>query len=195
METYRLSQLIEFDNEKFAPKVLIDRPGYRLALLNLGAGQSVPEHFAKEMVTVHALSGHITFYEEQTPADLHAGEVLWIGEGKPHRLEAHEDSTLLVVRAGQAPAAEEELDIRHIPHAKRHPLIFERFDALEVGASFLLVNDHDPIPLNYQLDTLRPGQLAWEYVVRGPEMFRIRLRRILSQTRHERPDCFLREQI
>src|ERR1035437_6115845 len=80
-------------------------------LLNLRAGQRVPEHAAKEMVTVYAISGHITFYENQTPVDLRTGEVLWIAGGVSHRLDAHEDSSLLVARAGNAPAMGEELDL------------------------------------------------------------------------------------
>ena len=139
----------------------------------------MPEHSAKEMVTVYAISGHISFYEGQAHAELRAGEVLWINAGALHRLEAHEDSSLLVVRAGNTVAAEaEELDLREVPRAQRHPLVFAKFDRLAVGASFILTNGHDPVPLNRQMESMRPGQLAWEYIVRGPDIFRIRVRRI-----------------
>jgi uncharacterized protein (DUF2249 family) len=179
MQKHNVQDLIEFNEMKFSSKTVISQPGYRLVLLNLRAGQSVPEHAAKEMVTIYAISGHITFYEKQVPADLRAGEVLWIDGGVPHRLEAHEDSSLLVVRAGNAPAAtEEEIDVRQVPRPQRHPLVFAKFDALAVGDSFILQNDHDPIPLNRQMESMRPGQLTWEYIVRGPDIFRIRVRRI-----------------
>jgi uncharacterized protein (DUF2249 family) len=179
MQKHNVQDLIEFNEKKFSSKTVISQPGYRLVLLNLRAGQSVPEHAAKEMVTVYAISGHITFYENQIPADLRSGEVLWIDGGVPHRLEAHEDSSLLVVRAGNAPAAtEEEIDVRQVPRPQRHPLVFAKFDALAVGDSFILQNDHDPIPLNRQMESMRPGQLTWEYIVRGPDIFRIRVRRI-----------------
>jgi len=156
-----------------------------LALLNLRAGQSVSEHVAKEMVTVYSISGHITFYENRTPIDLRAGEVLWIAGGVSHGLQAHEDSSLLVVRAGNVPATEEELDLREIPHFQRHPLVFAKFDQLAVRDSFVLVNDHDPVPLNRQMGGMRPGQLTWEYVTRGPDIFRIRIRRIAPRTGSE----------
>ena len=78
MQKHNLQELIEYSEKEFSPKVLINQPGYRLALLNLRAGQSVSEHVAKEMVTVYSISGHITFYENRTPIDLRAGEVLWI---------------------------------------------------------------------------------------------------------------------
>lgn len=185
MEKHNLKELIEFQDAKVLPKILVDKPGYRLALLNFRAGQAVPEHSAKEMVTVYALSGHITFYEGQTPADLRSGEVLCIESGVPHRLEAHEDSSLLVVRAGQTVATEEALDLREVARPLRHPMVFAKFDELSVGESFLLINDHDPVPLNMQMERMRPGQLAWEYIVRGPDIFRIRVRRVRPLTGSE----------
>lgn len=179
MQIHNLRKLVEFDDKKYSPKVLMNRPGYRLVLLNLRAGQSIPEHATKEVVTVYAISGHITFYEGQAPAELREGEVLFIDGGVPHALKAHEDSTLLVVAAGSsAPVAKPELDLRAVPHVKRHPLVFARFDALGVGESFDLVNDHDPIPLYRQMEAMRPGQALWKYLDRGPEAFRIRVLRI-----------------
>lgn len=179
MHIHNLRELAEFDDKKFFPKVLMNRPGYRLVLLNLRAGQSVPEHATKEMVTVYAISGHISFYENGSPFELRTGHVLFIDGGVPHALKAHEDSTLLVVAAGNTiAAASPELDLRDVPRPQRHPLVFARFDALDIGESFELVNDHDPIPLHRQMDAMRPEQAEWSYVERGPEVFRIRVRRV-----------------
>ncbi|HLJ78858.1 MAG TPA: DUF2249 domain-containing protein [Acidobacteriaceae bacterium] len=182
MQKHNLPQLIEFDEKKFLPKVIFNQPGFRLVLLNVRAGQSVPDHSTSDRVAVYAISGHITFYENQRPADLRPGEMLTIAGGVPHRLEAHEDSSLLVIRAGEAAPTGEELDLRQVPRSQRHPLVFAKFDALSVGDSFLLVNDHDPVPLNRQMESQRPGQLAWEYITRGPEFFRIRVRRTAPLT-------------
>lgn len=180
MHIHNLRELIEFDDKKVFPKVLMNRPGYRLVLLNLRRGQSVPEHATREMVTVYAIAGHITFYESQSPSDLRAGEVLFIDGGVPHKLEAHEDSSLLVVAAGgsSVPAESPVLDLRNVPRPQRHPLVFGRLDALGVGESFELINDHDPIPLHRQIDTMRPGQAEWSYIDRRPEYFHIRVCRI-----------------
>ena len=52
------------------------------------------------------------------------------------------------------------LDVRPIPPAQRHPTIFQRFEALPVGKSYVLVNDHDPKPLYYQLSFEYSGQLV-----------------------------------
>jgi uncharacterized protein (DUF2249 family) len=179
MQIHNLGELIEFDDKKFLPKVLMNRAGYRLVLLNLRAGQSIPEHATREMVTVYAIRGHITFFEDRSPYELRMGQVLLIDGGVPHALEAHDDSTLLVIAAGTSPsAANPELDLRQIPRPQRHALVFARFDVLEVGESFDLINDHDPIPLSRQMNAMRPEQAEWSYVVRGPEVFRIRVRRL-----------------
>lgn len=69
------------------------------------------------------------------------------------------------------------LDIRSIPPVKRHPLIFERFEGLAPGESFILVNDHDPKPLYYQFAAERTGQFTWEYLEQGPEAWRVRIGR------------------
>lgn len=185
MPKFNVSELIEYDDARFLPKVLTNRQGYRLVLLNLRKGQAVPEHANKDIVTVYAVKGHITFYDGATPVDLRTGEVVQIEANVPHHLEAHEDSSLLVVAAGNAPAAEKKesepvIDVRQIPGPQRHPLIFQTFDGLAVGESLNIVNDHDPIPLHRQFDDLRAGQAEWTYIVRGPELFRIRIRRIAA---------------
>jgi uncharacterized protein (DUF2249 family) len=181
MKKYNLNDLIEFDSSKINPKILINESGYRMVLMSMRAGQSTPEHSTPGMVTVYALRGYITFHVGSTSCELHAGEVVSVEAGAPHRVEAHEDSALLVLATGKADAPaddSEELDLREIPRPQRHSLIFAKFDALAVGGSLRLLNDHDPIPLNRQFDNIRPGQALWEYIVRGPSLFRIRIRRI-----------------
>lgn len=179
MQIHNLRELAEFDDKKPVPKVLMNRPGYRLVLLNLRRGQRIPEHSAKEVVTVYAISGHITFFEAGSPFELRAGQVLFIEGSLPHALEAHEDSTLLVVAAGDSvPAANPLLDLREVPHVHRHPLVFSQFDALGVGEAFELINDHDPVPLHRQMDVMRPAQAEWSYIERGPERFHICVTRV-----------------
>jgi uncharacterized protein (DUF2249 family) len=67
------------------------------------------------------------------------------------------------------------LDIRSLPPIQRHPLIFERFEALAPGESFVLVNDHDPKPLFYQFQAERTGEFTWEYLEQGPQVWQVRL--------------------
>ncbi|MGH2504789.1 MAG: DUF2249 domain-containing protein [Ktedonobacterales bacterium] len=65
------------------------------------------------------------------------------------------------------------LDVRIIPPPQRHPLIFQRFAALPAGGAFVLINDHDPKPLYYQLSFEYSGQLGWEYLEQGPRVWRV----------------------
>lgn len=69
------------------------------------------------------------------------------------------------------------LDIRPIRPAQRHPLIFDLFDKLESGESFILVNDHNPKPLFYQFQAEMTDQFTWEYLEQGPEAWRVRIGR------------------
>lgn len=41
----------------------------------------------------------------------------------------------------------------------------------------LLINDHDPRPLRYQLAAERPDAFDWEYEAEGPEVWRVRISR------------------
>lgn len=61
------------------------------------------------------------------------------------------------------------LDVRPIPPRVRHETIFEQLGALAAGETLRIVNDHDPVPLRYQLDATRPGQFDWTYAADGPE--------------------------
>jgi uncharacterized protein (DUF2249 family) len=69
------------------------------------------------------------------------------------------------------------LDFRTVPPAVRHAQIFEAFESLALGTGFELVNDHDPLPLSYQLAAERPGAFTWDYLESGPEVWRIRIGR------------------
>ena len=67
------------------------------------------------------------------------------------------------------------VDVRSLVPAERHAKIFELVDALTPGASFVLVNDHDPKPLYYQLEAEYPRQFSWTYVEKGPEVWRVEI--------------------
>ncbi|HSW29643.1 MAG TPA: DUF2249 domain-containing protein [Longimicrobiales bacterium] len=67
------------------------------------------------------------------------------------------------------------LDVRVLPPREKHPTIFATFDALEPGASFVILNDHDPVPLRYQFMAERPNAFAWEYLEQGPEIWRVEI--------------------
>jgi len=190
MQKYALNDIVEFNNDRFNPAVLINEPDYRMVLISMLAGQLIPEHSTPSRVTVYAIRGHVSVFEGELPCELRAGEVVSIVAGAKHKVHAHEESVLLVLAAGaKAPdqlpeELSEELDLREVPRPQRHPLIFAKFDALAPGGSLRLLNDHDPVPLNRQFEMTRPGQASWEYIERGPGLFRIRIRKTAPSSAH-----------
>jgi uncharacterized protein (DUF2249 family) len=72
-------------------------------------------------------------------------------------------------------AVENELDVRSLAPTQRHAKIFELVNELAPGASFILVNDHDPKPLYYQLEAEYPKQFSWTYLERGPGAWRVEI--------------------
>lgn len=74
-----------------------------------------------------------------------------------------------------APAAVAEIDVRRVPHAQRHDQIFAALGRLGDGEAVVIVNDHDPKPLRYQIDALWPGVFAWTYRESGPERWAVRV--------------------
>ena len=69
-------------------------------------------------------------------------------------------------------------DVREIPCRVKHGQIFQRWLDLPVGQFFILVNDHDPVPLYYQFAAQFPGAFTWEYVLRGPDEFQVRITKL-----------------
>ena len=67
------------------------------------------------------------------------------------------------------------IDVRSLIPAQRHAKIFQMVDELAPGASFVLVNDHDPKPLYYQLEAEHPKQFSWTYLERGPDAWRVEI--------------------
>jgi uncharacterized protein (DUF2249 family) len=82
------------------------------------------------------------------------------------------------VASAAAPDADIPFDVRPIPCRVKHGLIFQRWLDLPVGQHFVLLNDHDPVPLRYQFEAEFPGALSWEYLERGPEDFRVKITKL-----------------
>lgn len=65
------------------------------------------------------------------------------------------------------------LNVTLIEPRLKHPTIFKKFDDLKPGQGFILLNDHDPRPLYYQLAQMWGDIFTWEYIEQGPFEFRI----------------------
>lgn len=77
------------------------------------------------------------------------------------------------------PGAELTIDVRPIAPRERHPLIFDTFRNLKAGERFILVNDHDPKPLYYQFEAEHHGAFGWDYLEKGPDVWRVAISRIV----------------
>lgn len=69
----------------------------------------------------------------------------------------------------------DNIDVRTLIPAQRHAKIFELVGKLTPGGAFILINDHDPKPLYYQLEAEHPGQFSWDYVEQGPQVWRVKI--------------------
>ena len=69
------------------------------------------------------------------------------------------------------------VDVRTIVPRERHPLIFSTFRGLPPGGAMLLLNDHDPRPLYYQFQAELGEPFQWDYLERGPEVWKVRIAR------------------
>ncbi len=70
---------------------------------------------------------------------------------------------------------QEILNVTLLEPQRKHPAIFERFDALPEGDALEIINDHDPKPLYYQMLGERGNVFTWEYLEEGPDWWRVRI--------------------
>ncbi|MGH3559939.1 DUF2249 domain-containing protein [Mycobacterium sp.] len=73
-----------------------------------------------------------------------------------------------------------ELDVRELRKPDKHPTIFATYGGLAAGESFVLVNNHDPKHLHDEFETDHAGSYGWEYVEKGPKVWRIRITKLAS---------------
>lgn len=67
------------------------------------------------------------------------------------------------------------LNVSLIEPKLKHPTIFAQFDELTDGEDFIILNDHDPKPLYYQLLAERGNIFNWEYLEEGPIYWRVKI--------------------
>jgi len=83
------------------------------------------------------------------------------------------------------------MDVRPIPCSIKHGLIIRTWLGLPVNEHFILLNDHDPVPLHYQFAAQWPGAFTWEHLVKGPEEYRVKITKLksLGAPASEMPSC------
>ncbi|HJW18085.1 MAG TPA: iron-sulfur cluster repair di-iron protein [Flavisolibacter sp.] len=69
----------------------------------------------------------------------------------------------------------DSLFVPELAPAQKHPTVLNKFDNLKVGESFLLINDHDPIPLYYEMKAEKGEIFTWKKVENGPEVWKVEI--------------------
>lgn len=69
------------------------------------------------------------------------------------------------------------LDVRALPHDRRHATVLAALDALPDGGALVLVAPHAPRPLLAEIEARYRGGMAAEWLQDGPDTWQIRLSR------------------
>lgn len=70
------------------------------------------------------------------------------------------------------------LDVRTLPGPQRHPRIFALLDQLSPGEELVLINDHEPKPLRYQIQANQPDCFEWDPRETATHEWTVRIRRL-----------------
>jgi uncharacterized protein (DUF2249 family) len=81
--------------------------------------------------------------------------------------------------------ANKVMDVRPIPCSIKHGLILKTWFELPVGDHFILLNDHDPVPLRYQFQAEFGAAFTWEYLEKGPADFRVKISKVAEPNHAE----------
>ena len=74
-------------------------------------------------------------------------------------------------------AAPKALDVRPLPADRKLPTVLAIFEDLDVGDSFVLVDNSDPAALRAGIQAERPGEVRWVVLEEGPPVWYVRVRR------------------
>ena len=77
------------------------------------------------------------------------------------------------------------IDIRQIPIRQRLQTIMETWEALEVGNTLRIINDHDPVHLQQLLNNEFPDQVEWHYIEQGPTEWVVDITKISKNSKQE----------
>jgi len=79
------------------------------------------------------------------------------------------------------------MDVRPIPCSIKHGLIIRTWLELPVGDHFILLNDHDPMPLFNQFSAQWPEAFTWEHLVNEPGEVRVKITKLKAVATGKEP--------
>lgn len=67
------------------------------------------------------------------------------------------------------------INVPELHPSVKHQTIFDAFNKLQPGEGMIIHNDHDPMPLYYQLQNMHGDTFSWTYLKDGPDWWDIRV--------------------
>lgn len=95
----RLKSKLESSSADREAVSLVKDLGLNVMLMMLKRGARLHEHRTKGPITVQVLSGAVRFVAANTPNELGVGNIIALDREIPHRVEALDDSILLLTTA------------------------------------------------------------------------------------------------
>ena len=68
-----------------------------------------------------------------------------------------------------------EYQIRPYTPTERNEIFYKTIAEIKPGEAFEFTNDHDPKPLYYQMEAESKEPFRWEYLQKGPEIWKVRV--------------------
>lgn len=72
------------------------------------------------------------------------------------------------------------VDLRPLIPQERHATVFAALEKLAQGETFVLINDHAPIPLLRHIEQLWPGRFLSDWLKDGPVEWQIAITRAID---------------
>ncbi|RLJ70408.1 uncharacterized protein (DUF2249 family) [Hydrogenivirga caldilitoris] len=141
-------------------------------------GKIYPSATGSERVFV-LLSGRGKLIKGQSFRDIEGEALISVEPGEIFGFIPEGSATLLEISTKtEKEKPLERIELREMEPARRHPLVMEKFKELKEGEAFEIVNDHDPLPLYFQMNMFFPGKVGWEYVEGNGDRWIIRIEKL-----------------
>ncbi len=126
------------------------------------------------------LSGKGRFIKGHSFGEIEAPAIAYVKKGELFGFSRNGEVLLLEISEGaqEERDTEEVYDLRTMEKSKRHRFVMEKFKDLGVGEGFYIVNDHDPLPLYFQLNMFFMGKVGWSYERFGGDYWKVLIRKL-----------------
>jgi quercetin dioxygenase-like cupin family protein len=85
-----------YERNGHSARTLARTTDLRVVFIAMKGGGSIAEHYTNETASIQMLSGHIRLKLPDRTVDLRSGQLLVLGLGLPHDVEAMEDSAFVL---------------------------------------------------------------------------------------------------